>query len=148
MAVPVPRRHDREMNRSGGVACLLVVASALLAGCASEATEQPPVELVLTMLNSSGVEGSVRLVAVGPERTRVEIEVDPAGHASMPAHIHPGSCAELVPQPKYALENVVDGRSTTEVPVSLEELVAGDQAVNLHRSNQEMDVYAACVDLS
>lgn len=148
MAVLGVSPQHRAMNRSGSRACLLVVAAAILAGCASEASEQPPVQLVLEMLNSSGVEGSVTLVAVGPERTRVEIEVDPAGHGSMPAHIHPGSCAELVPQPTYALENVVDGRSTTEVPASLDELVAGDQAINLHRSNEEMDVYTACVDLS
>lgn len=135
------------MNRSMRFACRLVVASAILAGCGSEADEQPPVQLALVMLNSSGVEGNVTLVEVGPERTRVEIDVDPAGHASMPAHIHPGSCAQLVPQPKYALENVVDGRSTTEVPASLDELMASDQALNLHRSNQEMDVYTACVDL-
>jgi hypothetical protein len=148
MAVPVVSRHDPGMNRFGNHACLLVVAAAILSGCASEASEGPPIELVLETLNSSGVEGNVTLVAVGPDRTRVEIEVDPAGHGSMPAHIHPGSCADLVPQPKYALESVVDGISTTEVPASLDELTAGDQAINLHRSNEEMDVYTACVDLS
>jgi len=113
-----------------------------------DAGAERSVELVLRTLNSSGVEGRVTLVEVGPDRTRVEIVVEPAGHASMPAHVHPGSCADLVPQPKYALENVIDGRSTTEVPASLDDLTAGDQALNLHRSNQEMDVYTACVDLS
>lgn len=136
------------MNRSVRIVCSLVVSTALLAGCGSATSDQRSVELVLVTLNSSGVEGSVTMVELNAERTRVEIEVDPAGHGSMPAHIHPGSCVDLVPQPKYALENVVDGRSTTEVPASLDELMAGDQALNLHRSNEEMDVYTACVDLS
>ena len=34
----------------------------------------------------------------------------------MPAHVHPGTCADLTPQPKFPLENVRDGRSTTDRP--------------------------------
>ena len=39
------------------------------------------------------------------------------------AHIHRGSCENLDPQPEYPLENVVDGKSTTEVNVAVEDLV-------------------------
>jgi hypothetical protein len=126
---------------------LPLVVALLLAGCGSVGADERSLELVLEPLNASGVNGHVRLVEIDTERTRVEIEVDPAGHLSMPAHIHPGSCADLVPQPTYGLENVVDGMSTTEVPASFDELSGSEQAVNLHRSNQEMDVYTACVDL-
>jgi hypothetical protein len=98
-------------------------------------------------LNDSGVTGSVTMTAIGENHTLVEIKVDPAGHPSMPAHIHPGSCDDLVPQPKYPLENVVDGTSVTEVPASLDELLRGGQALNIHRSNEEMRIYTACVDL-
>lgn len=124
-----------------------LVLALLLTGCGSVAGDERSLELELETLNDSGVSGHVRLVEIDAERTRVEIEVDPAGHPSMPAHIHPGTCSELVPQPTYGLENVVDGMSTTEVPASFDDLVGGEQAVNLHRSNQEMDVYTACVDL-
>lgn len=103
--------------------------------------------ITLQTLNDSGVSGTVRLIELDSERTRVVISVDPAGHPDMPAHIHPGTCAELVPQPRYALANVVDGDSATEVQASLSELLAGDVAVNLHRSNTEMDVYTACAEL-
>jgi hypothetical protein len=75
------------------------------------------------------------------------VDVDPAGHPDMPAHIHPGTCAELVPQPRYPLANVVSGHSSTEVNASLEQLLAGDVALNLHASNQEMGLYTACVEL-
>ena len=123
----------------------LLLCAALLAGCASAPprTEQ----LQLRTLNDSGVTGSVTLTDMGGERTQVEIEVDPAGHPSMPAHIHPGTCDELVPQPKYPLQNVVDGVSVTEVPALLEELLRGGVALNIHYSNEEMGIYTACIEL-
>lgn len=133
------------MRHRGRLTVVVALATiALLAGC-GEAERR--VELQLETLNASGVTGKVTLVELDEARTRVEIQVDPAGHDSMPAHVHPGSCADLVPQPMYALENVVEGRSTTEVRAAFDELMDGSKAVNLHRSNQEMDVYTACVDL-
>ncbi len=131
-------------HRSRLTVVVALATIALLAGC-GEAERR--VELQLETLNASGVTGKVTLVELDEARTRVEIQVDPAGHDSMPAHVHPGSCADLVPQPMYALENVVEGRSTTEVRAAFDELMDGSKAVNLHRSNQEMDVYTACVDL-
>jgi hypothetical protein len=65
----------------------------------------------------------------------------------MPAHIHPGTCANLVPQPIYPLENVIDGASETEIPVTLDELFAGDLALNLHFSPDDYGTYAACIEL-
>jgi len=123
----------------------LLLVAALVAGCASAAPRSK--QLRLDTLNDSGVTGNVTMTAIGDQRTLVELEVDPAGHASMPAHIHPGTCDDLVPQPKYPLQNVVDGASVTEVPASLDELMRGGVALNLHRSNEEMQIYTACVDL-
>lgn len=117
----------------------------LLAGCGSPAPS--PHRLTLRTLSDSGVTGSVTLSPIGTARTLVSIEVDPAGHPDMPAHIHPGTCDALVPQPRYPLTNVVDGRSMTEVSAALDELLAGDVALNLHASNTEMGVYTACVEL-
>jgi hypothetical protein len=42
----------------------------------------------------------------------------------------------------------VDGRSEATVPASLDELTAGDLALNVHRSDAELDLYVACGDLS
>lgn len=122
-----------------------IALAIMLAACGADADSA--IELDLEPLNASGVSGTVTLSAIDEATILVTVEVDPAGHASMPAHVHPGSCEDLVPQPRYALENVVDGSSSTEVPASLDELLAGGQALNLHRSNGEMDVYTACVDL-
>jgi len=125
-------------------ACLAVAVG--LAGCA----ESAPVEtrtIPLTTLNSSGVSGTVVLTAVDSRRTRIEIRVDPAGHPDMPSHIHPGTCTNLVPQPRYPLQNVVDGHSTTVISAAFDDLVKGDLAVNIHKSNEDLKTYTACAEL-
>jgi hypothetical protein len=120
-----------------------VVLSLLVMACAASG---PRVSIDLGTMNNSGVAGTVTLISLG-DRTQVEVDVDPAGHPDMPSHIHPGSCENLVPQPKYPLQNVVNGKSTTIVPASLSELLAGDLAINLHHSNDDMRTYTACAVL-
>ena len=132
------------MGTNYGRTAVLAVAI-LLAGCA--ATEGESTVLELMELNDSGVTGTVTLTPVGSDRTRVTIDAEPAGNPSMPAHIHPGTCDELVPQPKYALENVLNGSSVTEIAVPADELRADQVALNIHRSNAELDVYTACIEL-
>jgi len=125
-------------------ALLLIVAAATLAACNASGETRT---VHLDALNESGVSGTVNLVDVGGEMTRIDVRVQPGANNDMPAHIHPGSCAALVPQPEYPLQNVVDGASTTVVPATLAELMAGDLAVNLHRSNDDLATYTACADL-
>lgn len=128
-----------------------IAAGTVLAGglgaCAASPLEAPTT-LELRELNESGVSGTVTMTAVDDRNTLVEVSVEASTHRNMPAHIHPGTCAALVPQPKYPLDNVVDGRSTTEVPASVAELLSGGQALNIHMSNEQMDVYSACGELS
>lgn len=146
MAVPVGRgQHAGVESRLFTRALVGLAFVVLLGACASP--EPSPTRLTLRTLSDSGVTGAVTLSAISTARTLVSVEVEPAGHPDMPAHIHPGTCDELVPQPRYPLTNVVDGRSVTEVSASLEELLAGDVALNLHASNAEMEVYTACVEL-
>ena len=133
------------VSRSFSRSFVGVALALLVAGCG--APEPSPTRLTLRTLSDSGVTGSVSLSAIGSTRTLVSVEVDPAGHPDMPAHVHPGTCDELVPQPRYPLTNVVDGRSVTEVSAGIDELLAGDVALNLHASNSEMEVYTACVEL-
>lgn len=116
----------------------------VLAACSSQQSRT----FQLETLNDSGVTGTAVLTDLGNGSTRVVVDVEPAGHPEMPAHIHPGTCAELVPQPLYPLEMVVDGASETVVPASLSDLLAGELAVNLHVSAADMGTYSACVDLN
>ena len=125
--------------------CILILALLAVLGCQGQAA--PSTVVQLETLNASGVTGSVTLVDVGNDRTQVDIKVEPAGNLDMPAHIHPGSCDDLIPQPKHPLQNVVNGISTTIVRAPLAELTGGDLAVNIHRSNDDLRTYTACADL-
>ncbi len=83
-----------------------------------------------------------------------------AGDGPHPAHIHAGSCAELgdVVFPLTSVD-VVSGEtvgsesahpvktSVTYLDVSLDEIVAGDHAVNVHLSDEEIGTYIACGDI-
>lgn len=145
MAV-LPRHHEyRHMTRqfhAGAAGLVLIVL-----GACTAAPAVAPVTLQLRELNASGVSGTVTMTTIDDGHTLVEVEVDAAGHSNMPAHIHPGTCAELVPQPKYPLQSVIEGRSSTAVAASLEELLSGEQALNIHMSNEDMHLYSACGEL-
>jgi hypothetical protein len=136
----------RRRLRSAVLAIATLALALALAGCAASSPVQTRT-FPLTTLNASGVSGTVTLTEVDARRTRVEIRVDPAGHPDMPSHIHPGTCANLVPQPKYPLQNVVDGHSITIIPVSFDSLLNDDLAVNIHKSNEDLKTYTACAEL-
>jgi hypothetical protein len=145
--MPLPIRHAarRVTNTSNRVLAAIAIAAIILTACGSSAAG-PPRTINLATLNESGVTGTVTFSDQG-DKTGVEVTVDPAGNLDMPAHIHPGTCADLTPQPKFPLENVRDGVSSTVVPASMGELFAGGLAVNIHRSNDDLKSYTACVDI-
>ena len=105
------------------------------------------VSVKLATQNKSGESGTAKLTPAG-DKTKVEVSLKgtPKG-VSQPAHIHEGSCAKLDPKPKYALQNVVDGKSTSEVPVSISELQKGGLAINVHKSAEDVKTYVACGDI-
>jgi hypothetical protein len=140
-----PADHAAVMKRALTAALLGVALGLGLVGCAAPAGDSTV--LTLEPQNDSGVTGTVTLTPDGDERTEVTVEVEADGYPSMPAHIHPGTCDNMVPQPKYPLENVVQGRSTTQIPASLADLVSDTVALNLHASNTEMKISTACVNL-
>ena len=103
------------------------------------------VTVKLVPQNRSGESGSAKLTPMGEDKTQVEISLKggPKG-TPQPAHIHEGSCAKLNPQPKYPLQNVVDGKSTSEVPVGIAQLTKGGLSINVHNSADELKQYVAC----
>jgi hypothetical protein len=137
-----PARRPSLLTRS------LIVLGLTLALPACGASQAASRTVDLETLNDSGVTGSATLTDLGNGTTRVEVDVDPAGHPDMPAHIHPGTCTDLVPQYTYGLEDVIDGQSETIVEASLDELFAGDLALNIHNSSQDFATYTACADLN
>ena len=129
-----------------GLAVIAIMGVAVVLIALRPATAGPSRTITLQTLNASGVTGSVSFVDLGG-RTQVDVTVDPADNPDMPAHIHPGTCANLTPQPKYPLENVRAGSSRTVVPAPIDELFAGNLAVNIHKSNDDLKTYTACVDI-
>ena len=136
------------MNRSPRsllTASLMFAILVLAGGCQS--APRPATVVQLKTLSGSGVTGTVTLSDLGDGRTTVVVAVQPAGNLDMPAHIHPGTCDNLIPQPTHPLQNVVNGASTTTVRATLDELTGGGLAVNLHRSNDDLGTYTACAEL-
>ena len=124
---------------------MVAMMAIVMIACATTASSAPRT-ITLRTLNGSGVTGTVSFTDVG-FRTAVDVTVNPAGNLDMPAHIHPGTCDNLTPQPKYPLENVKDGVSKTIVPAPMDELFGGNLAVNIHKSNDDLKTYTACVDI-
>lgn len=108
--------------------------------------DAPRLELEFQELNDSGVSGTATLYEAG-DRTIVELDLEDTGE-NHPAHIHAGSCDDLQPEPAYPLENVgSDGQSTSIVDASLDELIDGDFAVDLHLSPNELGTLIVCADI-
>jgi hypothetical protein len=129
------------------LAPVALVAVALATACQGTAAQMPSKTIELKTLNASGVSGQAVLTDLGNGRTRVDVHVDPAGHPDMPSHIHPGTCANLVPQPRYPLASVKQGSASTEIPVGLAELLQQSAVVMTHKSNDEMAVYTSCGEI-
>ena len=108
-----------------------------------------PDHLTITMSsqNSSGENGTITLLQRGPNLV-VSVNVTNPTAATQPVHVHDGTCAKLNPKPKYPLKNIQDGSSSTTLEnVSLASLLAGQFAVNVHKSPNEVGTYVACGDI-
>jgi len=133
---------------------LLVVAAAMLLAIAGLATrlayaQSNQITVPLYEQNGSGESGTAVLTEQnGQLMVQLNLANTPAG-VPQPAHIHEGTCADLNPTPKYPLNNVVDGASTTTVAVTLADLTGSQAyAINVHKSAAEAKVYVACGDIS
>lgn len=106
-----------------------------------------PITVNLSSQNSSGISGKAMVTEVDG-RAQVKIELTGALLGlPQPAHVHVGSCA-TIGGVKYPLSNVLSGKSTTVLSVSMADLKAGlPLAVNVHKSVAESGTYVACGDV-
>lgn len=126
---------------------LVAVAFLAVAAIAPVAGQEEAVTLDLEEIDGSGIEGNVRLASMNGQ-TDVEVLItagleDGAVH---PVHIHSGTCDELG-DVVYPLEDIEGGVSETEIDAELTDLMDGEHAVNVHVSEDEMDVYVACANI-
>ena len=104
------------------------------------------ITVTLTPRSGSSESGTARLTDLGSGKTRVEVALTPA-QGDHPMHIHEGTCANSNPAPKYALANVQNGASLTEVNASLSDLTQAPMAINVHKSVQDIATIAVCGDI-
>jgi hypothetical protein len=123
----------------------------VLMGCFATpalAAMQGPLTIPLAAQNNSGENGTATLTQDG-SKTKVYIEMTgaPAGSVQ-PAHIHDGTCAKLDKAPKWPLEALKDGKSTTLVPATMAEIMQQKTAINIHKSATELKDYVACGEIA
>ena len=114
-------------------------------------------KLFAPMLIASLAVGGVTAATVAQDATP---EASPTAAVSRPAHIHTGTCDEVgeVVQPLTNLtapvgtaagqeEAVIAETSSGNIPLTLDAILAADHVVNVHMSEQEIDVYIACGEI-
>ena len=127
----------------------LLAAAVLLGGVGcggddgDDAGGDDELTLELAEQNGSEQEGTATFTPLGVGRTRIVMELTNPPDVSQPAHVHSGSCDDLG-DPVIALSDVEDGRSETEAPVSIGQLVDDEVVIHAHKSEAEFDVSVAC----
>ncbi len=128
---------------------LAIAALALtVAACGGDAAGgDESVTVALAEQTGSGQSGSATLTPAGEGRTKVVVEVGSPPEDAQPAHIHPGTCADLDPLPAYPLTPLAGGASETTVSISVDDLRRSAFAVNVHLSEEEIRTSVACGDI-
>src|SRR5687768_557498 len=134
------------------VTILVVMAMALVGLSAGGVYAQgagPANKLTIQLMeqNASGQTGTATLTGMDDGKLMVMVQLSNGSTVAQPAHIHAGTCANLDPKPAYPLTSVTNGASDTMVDVSLDTLLAGQFAINVHKSAAEASIYVACGDI-
>jgi hypothetical protein len=128
------------------IAVLLAVLALAVLPAASHASSKH-ITVTMNALNGSGQSGTATLTRASGGHITVTIDLngEPTG-ASEPAHIHPGTCANVNPVPKAVLSPVVDGRSVTTLPAPTSN--PGARSILVHKgTGADMKTYVACGDI-
>lgn len=105
------------------------------------------VKVPMKAQNGSGESGTATLKQSGSGIV-VTVSISGGSSTAQPAHIHEGTCAHLNPAPKYPLNSVVKGKSTTTLPnMKLSSLETGGFAINVHKSLKAIKTYVSCGDI-
>jgi MYXO-CTERM domain-containing protein len=135
------RRWQWKLAMGCGLVLTFLAATSVAAAQAQSTTLQ------LAAQNNSGISGTATFTPSAGALT-VDLKLTGAGAGPEPAHIHPGSCAQLDPTPQFTLTSVTNGTSTTSIQTTMAALTSSPHAVHLHKSVDEFSVYVACADIT
>ena len=119
-----------------------IVGKAQIVGCG------PPTEVsinfALEELSESGQSGTATLTDKGT-MTQVELSIPTGALETELTHIHSGQCGESLGGVVFPLTSFVggSGSSSTLVEATLDSLMGGDHAINLHKAGNP-SVFTAC----
>src|SRR5215472_1542638 len=108
----VAMRLARERSTTSMNAIRLAVIASIFAGLACTAgpvaaATAGPVTIPMNAQNGSGEDGTATLTQT-PDGVQVVVSVKNAPAAAQPAHVHPGTCANLTPAPQYPLTSLTN----------------------------------------
>jgi len=124
----------------------LAITLTLLAAFAVPAASQEPNSITIPMkaLNGSGEDG-IATITQGTGGIDVVVTLQNGTEVAQPTHIHIGTCGAINKAPEYALRDTVNGKSDSLVAgVSLNDLLHGHYAINVHKSANDLPTYVSC----
>ena len=130
----------------------LVAAAVTLGACSSSANDNPTIgggqvgqisDVAMQAVNG-GQSGTAKLTESPSVVLSVTISLQNAPGPQQPASIHAGTCNSFAPAPKFALNAVVNGQSTTSpVNSTLGELSSSPYVIVVQRSTTDPTTAAA-----
>lgn len=110
--------------------------------CGDIPAEGSSVTIALDELNGSGQPGLATLIESGSQTT-VIVSIAPGAAAAQPIHIHSGTC-DTLGGVELPLTAVAAGVSVSTVDSSLQALLDGEFAINVHESPENAGNYVSC----
>jgi len=105
------------------------------------------VTVTMKALNGSGEDGTATITQEA-DGIKVVVSLKNAPAAAQPTHIHIGTCGNINKAPEYGLVSLENGSSTSEVKgVTIDQLLAGHYAINVHKSADDLGTYVSCGDI-
>lgn len=125
-------------------AALVAIGGATLVAAHAATTA---VTVDMKALNGSGENGTATLTQES-DGVKVVVSLKNAPAEAQPTHIHIGTCGNISKAPEYALVSLENGASTSVVKgVTLDDLLKGHYAINVHKSTSDLGTYVSCGDI-
>ena len=135
------------------VGLVVVVTIAYLIVSSGQDSPAPPTESMETTitLNEYSESGQSGVATLIERNGMMEVTLELSGYeteVAQPAHIHSGNCPRIGPV-IFELNDVVANQSTTVLETTLNELMSGNDTLNLnvHESYDNFSTYTACGDM-